>query len=110
MNIVNGVEQGTNIRLDNPISRRFVELSADVNGPTLVRIWDAPNSTYAQRFRHSIEPFAQVMYRTAIDNYNAIPKLESHGQHRRKRHFVQIRYEHALLREAHGRRAAGNSA
>ena len=77
VNLVNGVEQGTNIRLDNPISRRFVELSADVNGPTLVRIWDAPNSTYAQRFRHSIEPFAQVMYRTAIDNYNAIPKLEA---------------------------------
>ena len=65
------------MRLDAPISRRFVELSADVNGPTLVRIWDAPNSTYAQRFRHSIEPFAQVLYRTAIDNYNAIPKLES---------------------------------
>ena len=65
------------VRLDAPISRRFVELSADVNGPTLVRIWDAPKSTYAQRFRHSIEPFAQVLYRTAIDNYNAIPKIES---------------------------------
>ena len=47
-----------------------------MNGPTLVRIWDAPNSTYAQRFRHSIEPFAQVLYRTAIDNFDAIPKLE----------------------------------
>src|SRR5688572_5549712 len=77
VNVVNGVEQATDIRLDAPISRRFVELTADVNGPTLVRIWDAPNSTYAQRFRHSIEPFAKVMYRTAIDNYNAIPKLES---------------------------------
>jgi len=48
-----------------------------VNGPTLVRIWDAPNSNYAQRFRHSIEPFTQVLYRTAIDNYESIPKLES---------------------------------
>jgi LPS-assembly protein len=77
VNIVDGVEQATNMRLDAPISRRFVELSADVNGPTLVRIWDAPKSTYAQRFRHSIEPFAQILYRTAIDNYNAIPKIES---------------------------------
>ena len=74
--IVNGIERPTLMRLDAPISRRFVELSADVNGPTLVRIWDAPKSTYAQRFRHSIEPFAQVLYRTAIDNYIAIPKLE----------------------------------
>jgi LPS-assembly protein len=63
--------------LDAPLTRRFVELSADVNGPTLVRIWDAPKSLYAQRFRHSIEPFAQVLYRTSIDNYNAIPKIES---------------------------------
>jgi LPS-assembly protein len=77
VNLVNGVEEVPGTRLDAPISRRFVELSADVNGPTLVRIWDAPKSTYAQRFRHSIEPFAQVLYRTAIDNYNAIPKLES---------------------------------
>jgi LPS-assembly protein len=74
--LVNGVERPTE-RLDAPISRRFLELSADVNGPTLVRIWDAPKSTYAQRFRHSIEPFAQVLYRTAIDNFNAIPKIES---------------------------------
>ena len=78
VDIVNGVEvprPGT--RLDAPISRRFLELTADVNGPTLVRIWDAPKSSYAQRFRHSIEPFFQVLYRTSIDNYNAIPKLES---------------------------------
>jgi LPS-assembly protein len=75
--IVDGIEHATETRLNAPISRRFVELSADVNGPTLVRIWDAPNSKYAQRFRHSIEPFAQILYRTAIDNYNAIPKIES---------------------------------
>jgi LPS-assembly protein len=63
-------------RLDAPISRRYLEMSADVNGPTLVRIWDAPNATYAQRFRHSIEPFLNVTYRTAINNFDAIPKIE----------------------------------
>jgi LPS-assembly protein len=77
--IVNGVEVPAvpATRLPASIARRFVELTADVNGPTLVRIWDAPKSSYAQRFRHSIEPFAQVLYRTSIDNYNAIPKIES---------------------------------
>ena len=64
-------------RLTAPISRRFLEMSADMNGPTFVRIWDAPKASYAQRFRHSIEPFAQVLYRTSIDNYDSIPKLES---------------------------------
>ena len=65
------------VRLTEPIARRFLEVSGDVNGPTFVRIWDAPNSNYAQRFRHSIEPFMQVLYRTSIDNYELIPKLES---------------------------------
>ena len=80
VNIVDGQEQATSTRLGAPITRRFLELSADANGPTLVRIWDAPNSTYAQRFRHSIEPFWQVLYRTAIDNFNGIPKIESTDQ------------------------------
>jgi LPS-assembly protein len=64
-------------RLGRAISRHFLELSSEVSGPTLVRIWDAPNSSYAQRFRHSIEPFMSVVYRTSIDNFTAIPKLES---------------------------------
>jgi LPS-assembly protein len=65
------------LRVSSPISRRFLELSGDMNGPTLVRIWDAPNSKYAQRFRHSVEPYVQVLYRSPIDNYEFIPKLES---------------------------------
>ena len=77
VNLVDGVEQVPGDRLSTPITRRFVEVTADANGPTFVRIWDAPKSSYAQRFRHSIEPFWQVLYRTAIDNYNAIPKIES---------------------------------
>ena len=63
-------------RIGAPVSRRFVEMSAEVNGPTLVRIWDAPKASYAQRFRHSIEPFLNVTYRTSIDNVDSIPKLE----------------------------------
>jgi LPS-assembly protein len=71
------LETGDIERLTAPVSRRFLEMTADVNGPTLVRIWDAPKATYAQRFRHSVEPFAQVLYRTSIDNYDSIVQLES---------------------------------
>jgi LPS-assembly protein len=63
-------------RVSAPISRRFLEVTGDVTGPTLVRIFDAPKSTYAQRFRHSLEPFVQVRYLTPIDNYDLIPKFE----------------------------------
>lgn len=67
---------GFDTRAGSSIARRYVELSAEVNGPTLVRIWDAPKATYAQRFRHSIEPFLNVTYRTSIKNFDQIPKLE----------------------------------
>ena len=71
---------GVDTRTGSPISRRYVELSAEVNGPTLVRIWDAPKASYAQRFRHSIEPFLNVVYRTSIDNFDRIPKLDGSDQ------------------------------
>ncbi len=76
IDMVNGVPTPTTTRLGSPVTRRFVELSASVNGPTLVKIFDAPKSSYAQRFRHSIEPFMTVTYRSAIDNFDAIPKVE----------------------------------
>src|SRR5688572_19607550 len=71
---------GVDKRTGSSLARRYVELSAEVNGPTLVRIWDAPKASYAQRFRHSIEPFLNVTYRTSIKNFDQIPKLESSDQ------------------------------
>jgi LPS-assembly protein len=56
------------IRIDQPISRRFFEMSADVNGPTFVKIWDASRN----RYKHSIEPFLQVVHRTSISNADSI--------------------------------------
>lgn len=52
------------------ISRQFLEITANANGPTFVKIWDASN----KRFKHSVEPFVQVTQRTAITNNNLIVK------------------------------------
>lgn len=54
----------TRRRVAAPIWRRFLEMSANVTGPSFVRIWDAPKS----RFKHTIEPFLQVIHRTPIQN------------------------------------------
>ena len=59
-------------RIDAPISRRFLEMAADLSGPTFVRIYDGSGS----RFKHSIEPFLQIVKRTAINNYEQILKFE----------------------------------
>ena len=50
------------------ISRRFLEMTANANGPTFVKIWDGAN----KRFKHSIEPFLQVTHRTAIKDSSLI--------------------------------------
>ena len=78
-------------RLPAPISRRFLELSATFNGPTFVRIFDAPKSQYAQRFKHTIEPFLQVTHRTPIENANQIIPNEYVDAHRREHDVVCLR-------------------
>jgi hypothetical protein len=56
------------------ISRRFLEMTANANGPTVVKIWDASN----KRFKHSIEPFVQVTHRTAIKNVDRIVQNDNY--------------------------------
>jgi LPS-assembly protein len=70
LSVLPGEREGP--RIGSALTRRFFEMTASANGPTLVRIWDRPNT----RFKNSIEPFVQVMYRTPIDNYNQIIKFE----------------------------------
>jgi LPS-assembly protein len=59
-------------RIDQPTSRRFFEMAANVNGPSFVKIWDKPRS----RFKHTIEPTLQVIHRTPIENPNRIIPTE----------------------------------
>jgi hypothetical protein len=60
------------LRAKAPMSRRFLEMTANANGPTLVKIWDASD----RRFKSSIEPFLQVTHRTAIKNAEQIVKTD----------------------------------
>ena len=88
VNIVDGVEQATNTRLDAPISRRFVELSADMNGPTLVRIWDAQ-----EHLRTAIPSLDRALRADSLPHRHRQlqrhPENREHGQHSRKRDVVQ---------------------
>jgi LPS-assembly protein len=63
-----GADGNPSGRIDQPISRTFFEMAANVNGPSFVKIWDKPRS----RFKHTIEPSLQVTHRTPIQNANRI--------------------------------------
>jgi len=46
--------------LETNLNRQVVSLTAGVVGPVFNRVWDTPGSGYAEKFKHSIEPFLNV--------------------------------------------------
>jgi hypothetical protein len=62
--------------VDDALNRTFFTFSAQTVGPVFNRIWDTPNNGWAEKFKHSVEPFFNVSRRTAIDNRDRIVQLE----------------------------------
>jgi LPS-assembly protein len=55
--------------------RDYAQLRTEVVGPVFTKIWDTPDSGYAERMKHVIEPAFTVDYTTAIDNVRRTPIL-----------------------------------
>jgi LPS-assembly protein len=73
------LDAGGNI-VDEPLNRKFFTVASQITGPVFTRIWDTPDNGYAEKFKHSIEPFVNVQRTSAIDNYDNIVKLEGVDQ------------------------------
>jgi LPS-assembly protein len=67
---------GSGAVVDQPVSRRFFDLQSRITGPMFNRVWNTPNSGYAEKWKHVIEPSVTVQRITAIDNANEIVKLD----------------------------------
>jgi LPS-assembly protein len=65
------------VRVTDPLLRTFVDLRADVVGPTLARVWDTPGNGYAEKFKHVVEPTFSVQRTSVIDDYDRIAKLDA---------------------------------
>jgi LPS-assembly protein len=63
--------------VDEGVNRRFVQAQAQFTGPTFVRVWETPDSGYAERFKHSIEPSLTVTRTSSIDNSARIVQLDT---------------------------------
>jgi LPS-assembly protein len=66
--------------LDDSVNRQYFTLLAQAVGPVLTRVWNTPDNGYAERFKHTIEPFLNVQRTSAIANYNRIVKIEGSDQ------------------------------
>ena len=58
------------------MNRRYFTFQSSLLGPVFNRIWDTPHNGYAEKFKHSVEPFLIYSNTTAINNYDRIVKLD----------------------------------
>jgi LPS-assembly protein len=69
------LDQTTTI-VDEGLNRSFFDFRSQLIGPVFTRIWNTPESGYAERFKHTIEPYLTLSRTSAIDNYHRIVKLD----------------------------------
>ena len=57
---------------DDNLNRRYFTFLAQTVGPVFNRVWNTPDNGYAERFKHTIEPFINLQRTSSIDNYDRI--------------------------------------
>jgi hypothetical protein len=62
---------------ENDLFRQYVAVNANAIGPVFNRVWNTPDNGYAERFKHTIEPFVSIQRTTAINDYDRIIKTDS---------------------------------
>jgi LPS-assembly protein len=66
----------TPVVIDRGLNRRFFTAQAQMVGPVFNRIFDTPDNGYAEKFKHTIEPFLTLERTSSIDNYKQIVVTE----------------------------------
>ena len=66
----------TSTVLDASLNRRFFSLQSQIVGPVFNRIWDTPDNGYAEKFKHTVEPFVTVQRTSAVDNFDRIVQFD----------------------------------
>ena len=63
--------------LDGPaLDRPVFEATVNVRGPTFSRVFTTPGFGYSPRLKHQIGPEFNWIYRTAVDDFDLIPKFD----------------------------------
>src|SRR5262249_56639767 len=57
---------------DQGFNRHYLTLQSQITGPVFNRIWDTPTNGYAEKFKHSVEPFLNILKTTNVENFDRI--------------------------------------
>ena len=68
---------GSAAQIDEGIGRAFFDLQSQITGPSFIKVWDTPDSGYAERMKHLIEPWVILQRTTAVDDFDRIVQLEA---------------------------------
>lgn len=66
--------------LDQSVERHYATMATQFVGPVFTRVWNTPDSGYAEKFKHTIEPVFSAQRTTAINNYDRIVKIDGSDQ------------------------------
>jgi LPS-assembly protein len=66
--------------IDESLNRRLFTLQSQIVGPVFNRVWDTPDNGYAEKFKHTVEPFVTVQRTSAVDNVDRIVKFDGIDQ------------------------------
>jgi LPS-assembly protein len=72
-----GVVNNTPTKVPVSISRELVDLEARITGPIFSRIWHTEQNSYAEGFKHSIEPNLTVIRISSFDRADEIVQQDS---------------------------------
>jgi LPS-assembly protein len=64
-------------QIEDPLNRQLLDMTVDVVGPTLNRIFDTAGSGYASRWKHVIQPTLSVNRKTSFDGFNRVVRNDS---------------------------------
>ena len=97
---------------DRPTSRQpaVLHLQRRSSGPVFMRIWDTPDNGYAEKFKHSIEPFAESAADVGHRRIRPARADRRHRQHRRRARSITYGAEQPVLREAQARAGSAGQA
>jgi lipopolysaccharide assembly outer membrane protein LptD (OstA) len=70
----------TNTQVPVPLTRSMLRLNSRVVGPVLQRAWDKPDSTYASRIKHVIEPSVSFDWWSPFADAIRVPRADSDQQ------------------------------
>ena len=66
----------TTLNVEDPINRNYYDLSAQITGPVFARIFNRTGSQYAEKLKHSIEPYFNLQRISPIDDFDKFVQID----------------------------------